>query len=62
MIPKKLEELINKYPNNYELGEEVRKYYYKHNSINHPKGSYIKFKKQTLSRFFNNNKCNKRYA
>ena len=29
MIPKKLEELVNKYPNNYELGEEVRKYYYK---------------------------------
>lgn len=29
MIPKKLEELVNKYPNNYELGEEVRKYYHK---------------------------------
>jgi hypothetical protein len=29
MIPKKLEELVDKYPNNYELGEEVRKYYHK---------------------------------
>jgi hypothetical protein len=30
MIPKEIKELVDKYPNNYELGEEVRKYYYKH--------------------------------
>lgn len=29
MLPKDIEELVKKYPNNYELGEEVRKYYYK---------------------------------
>ena len=30
MIPKEIKELVDKYPNNYELGEEVRKYYHKH--------------------------------
>jgi hypothetical protein len=29
MIPQDIEELVKKYPNNYELGEEVRKFYYK---------------------------------
>jgi hypothetical protein len=29
MIPQDIEELVKKYPNNYELGEEVRKVYYK---------------------------------
>jgi hypothetical protein len=29
MIPKEIKELVNKYPNNYELGEEVRKFYFK---------------------------------
>ena len=27
MIPQDIEELVKKYPNNYELGEEVRKFY-----------------------------------
>jgi hypothetical protein len=30
MVPKEIKELVDKYPNNYELGEEVRKYYHKH--------------------------------
>ena len=29
MIPQDIEELVKKYLNNYELGEEVRKVYYK---------------------------------
>jgi hypothetical protein len=29
MIPQDIEKLVKKYPNNYELGEEVRKFYYK---------------------------------
>jgi len=29
MIPQDIEELVKKYPNNYELGEEVRKFYHK---------------------------------
>ena len=29
MIPQDIKELVKKYPNNYELGEEVRKFYYK---------------------------------
>ena len=29
MTPKKLEELVKKYPNSYELGEEIKKINYK---------------------------------
>jgi hypothetical protein len=29
MTQKELKELVDKYPNNYELGEEVRKFYFK---------------------------------
>jgi hypothetical protein len=32
MIPQDIEELVKKYPNNYELGEEVRKFYNKKNN------------------------------
>ena len=30
MTQKELKELVDKYPNSYELGEEVKKYYHKH--------------------------------
>ena len=29
MTQEELKELVDKYPNNYELGEEVRKFYFK---------------------------------
>ena len=29
MTQEELKELVDRYPNNYELGEEVRKFYYK---------------------------------